>query len=397
MSHEEDSAVSIWPPLLLLLSALAGFLISNSHWVDSYIKLLDTKIAFYINDFELINKSFLLLVNDGLMAVFFLFIGLELKREIVVGELSDIRKASLPIFAAIGGMIFPAIIYFLFNQSGDAKSGWGIPMATDIAFALGVLTVLGSKVPKSLKILLAAIAIVDDLGAILVIAFFYTSQIGVGYFFAAIAIYLLCLILNRMGVMKVSLYVALGLPMWYFMLKSGIHATIAGVMLASTIPLAGKEESTAALIDNIFNNERSPLDSPAVFLEKSLLKWVSFLVIPIFAFANSGVQLTDVRIGAVSMGVIFGLVLGKPLGITVVTLAAKSFGWVEIPKNISLFHLVGLGSLAGIGFTMSLFIGSLAFKDPVNFNEAKLAILLASAISATLGSFILLYQSKKNS
>lgn len=395
MSASDDSS-SMLPTLLLLGSAVAGFVLSNTSMVSIYNEVLATKLSFGVGSFEVLNKSLLMLINDGLMAIFFLFVGLELKRELVVGELSDVKRAILPTAAALGGMIAPALLYLMFNTEGDAKSGWGIPMATDIAFALGVLTAFGSKLPKSLKVILAAIAIVDDLGAICVIAFFYTSQIGFSYLMAALVIFVICIVLNRVGVTQVSIYGALGVFMWYFMLKSGVHATISGVLLAFTIPLAPKSKSTAKVISDIFENKASPLDSPAVFLEKSLLKWVGFIIIPIFALANSGVALNGVEFGTISYGVILGLVLGKPVGIVGFAALVDKLGLGSIPKGVSWAHMVGLGCLAGIGFTMSLFIGSLAFVNPASYDEAKIAILTGSVISAIFGVIVLSVVSKSD-
>ena len=397
MAQAHDHSPSIVPTLFLLVAALLGFMISNSSWSQHYQDFLAAKMNFIVGDYPLLSKSVLHIVNDGLMAVFFLFIGLELKREIVVGELSNLKKASLPIFSAIGGMAVPAIIYFSLNRTPGVSNGWGIPMATDIAFALGLLSMLGPRVPNSLKVLLAAIAIVDDLGAILVIAFFYTSKIGFGYLLGAFGFFAICLLFNRIGINKLSLYVAVGIPLWYCMLKSGVHATIAGVMLASTIPLAPKRKSTAKLLDDIFSDRASPLDSPAVFLEKSLLKWVNYLILPVFAFSNAGVQLGNVSFGTISFGVILGLTFGKPIGIAGFAWVASKLNLADKPRGTTWSHIIGLGFLAGIGFTMSLFIGSLAFDSEVYFNEAKLAIIVASILSAVTGTFLLLYLLPKQS
>jgi len=389
MAHQNEQS-SLMAPALLLLSAVAGFVLSNSPFSSHYAQILSTKIQIAIGMQDLINKSVLLLVNDGLMAIFFLFIGLELKREIVVGELSNLRKAMLPIFGAVGGMVVPALIYFGFNPAGEASNGWGIPMATDIAFALGILAVLGSRVPTSLKVLLAAIAIVDDLGAILVIAIFYTAQIDTLSLMLAAGFLGACVFANWLGVMKLSIYMLLGIPLWYFMLKSGVHATVAGVLLAMTVPLASKKESSARLLSDILKNEASPLDSPAVFLEKSLFKWVGYLIIPVFAFCNSGVALGSIQFGAISLGVIFGLVVGKPLGIVGAAYVSKKIKVADLPSGVCWTQMTGVGFLAGIGFTMSLFISSLAFDNADFNNEAKFAILLASLIAGSLGAFLMM-------
>lgn len=391
-SHNEQS--SLIAPALLLLASVAGFILCNSPFSSHYIELLNTKIQIAVGSKDLFNKSFLLLVNDGLMAIFFLFIGLELKREIVVGELSNVRKALLPIFAAVGGMLIPALIYFSLNPTGEASNGWGIPMATDIAFALGILAVLGSRVPASLKVLLAAIAIVDDLGAILVIAIFYTAQIDLTSLALAAAFLGACIVANRLGCMKVSIFMMLGIPLWYFMLKSGVHATIAGVMLAMTIPLSAKGKNTAKLLEEILQNDASPTDSPAVFLEKSLLKWIGYLVIPVFAFCNSGVVLGSIQFGAVSLGVIFGLVFGKPIGIVGAAYVSKALKLSALPTGVNLLQITGIGFIAGIGFTMSLFISSLAFSDPALNNESKFAVLLASLIAGSFGTFLMLFKKR---
>ncbi|MFK7873002.1 MAG: Na+/H+ antiporter NhaA [Oligoflexales bacterium] len=384
--HGESSLAA---PLILLVSAILGFIISNSSGADAYFSALHAPILFSVAHFDIIDKSLLHIVNDGLMAVFFLLIGLELKREIIIGELSDLRQAALPIFAAIGGMVVPALLYFVLNPQGEAAQGWGIPMATDIAFAMGVLAFLGSRVPSSLKILLAAIAIVDDLGAIIVIALFYTSQIKMAYLGYAGICFGTCIVMNRLGVMKLSLYLLVGLPLWYFMLKSGVHATIAGVLLAATIPLAPKSHNAEKLINSILSSEASPLDSPAVFLEKSLLPWIGFLIIPIFAFCNSGVPLGAIEFTNVSFGVILGLVVGKPLGVVGAAFLANTLKIASLPKGVSLKEILGVGCLAGIGFTMSLFVTSLAFSHDALVDQAKLAIILASTTSGFLGVLIL--------
>lgn len=389
MANQGESHSTL-PTILLLLATVGGLILANSPFADLYFEGLSTQLFLSFGQLTILNKSVVLLINDGLMAVFFLFIGLELKREIAVGELSQWKAAILPIFAAVGGMVMPALIYWVLNPTGAAASGWGIPMATDIAFALGVLTVLGSRVPSSLKILLAAVAIVDDLGAILVIALFYTQQLHLEYALGAVVAFAVGLAMNRLGVQKISLYLLVGIPMWYFTLKSGIHATIAGVALGALIPLAAKGKDRGKLITDILDGNRSPLDSPAVFLEKSLYQWIGLIVVPLFAFANAGVSLGAAEFGMVGLGVALGLFIGKPLGISGFVYFAQKSGLVQLPKGMSSVHILGLGCLAGIGFTMSLFISGLAFSAAEMQAQAKLAILVASVSSACLGAVLLI-------
>ncbi|MFK7823331.1 MAG: Na+/H+ antiporter NhaA [Oligoflexales bacterium] len=395
MAHSNEQADLI-APALLLFASVAGFACANSKFASSYENILVSKILLSAGGSPIIDKSILLLINDGLMAIFFLFIGLELKREILVGELSDFRQALLPIFPAIGGMLIPALVYYSFNPIGEASNGWGVPMATDIAFALGVLAVLGSRVPAPLKVMLAAIAIVDDLGAILVIALFYTAKLDSQSLAMALGCFGFCIAANKLGIVKLSVYLLIGVPLWYFMLKSGVHATIAGVLLATTIPLAPKKISRAKLIGDIYSKAASPLDSPAVFLEKSLVKWIGFVVVPIFAFSNSGVPLNSVEFGSISIGIIAGLVLGKPIGVAGAAYLASVLNLAELPEGTSWRQVIGIGFLSGIGFTMSLFVSSLAFENPVLNNESRLAILIASLIAGSLGVFLLFRPLKAN-
>ena len=385
----QNEKPNLLAPALLLFSAIVGFALSNSGLNELYQNILLTKVDLVVGETVIIKKSFLLLVNDGLMAIFFLFIGLELKREVIVGELSNAKQAMLPIFAAIGGMVVPAITYLAINPAGDAASGWGVPMATDIAFALGILAVLGSRAPASLKVLLTAIAIVDDLGAILVIALFYTASVDFYSLMIAFGFFFCCVGANALGVMRISIYMLLGVPLWYFMLKSGVHATIAGVLLAMTIPLAKRSESTAKLLSNILYNKASLLDSPAVFLEKSLYKWVGLLIVPIFAFCNAGVTLSEISIGGAAIGIVLGLVVGKPLGIVGFSYLATSLKLTDLPRGVSWTQITGLGFLAGVGFTMALFISSLAFSGAGLASESKFAILVASLIAGTLGTILI--------
>ncbi len=314
-------------------------------------------------------------INDGLMAVFFLLIGLELKRELYKGELSNFRNAMLPIFAAAGGLATPALIHFLFNRSTDTQAGLGIPMATDIAFALGVLALLGKRVPASLKIFLTALAVMDDLGAIIVIAVFYTAKLSTGFLFSAMLVFGLLFFLNKAKVMSLIPYLIGGAVMWFFMLESGVHATIAGVLLAFTIPFTHIEDDE---------------NSPSYKLEHFLHKPVGFVILPIFAFANTGIIIGADWANSLttenSFGIIGGLVLGKPLGITIVSFIAVAVGICRLPLDLNWKHILGAGFLGGIGFTMSIFITNLAFTENAGtINASKMAILLASLIAGIIG------------
>lgn len=315
-------------------------------------------------------------INDGLMAIFFLLIGLELKRELYNGELSNFKNALLPIFAAAGGIIFPALIHFSLNAGTASQAGIGIPMATDIAFALGVLALLGSRVPASLKIFLTALAVIDDLGAIIVIAVFYTAQLSIVYLIGAIAVFGLLLALNRfLRVMSLATYLIGGALMWFLMLKSGVHATIAGVLLAFTIPFSALEDDSHSLSQR---------------LEHFLHKPVAFIILPIFALCNTGVVIgadwAQSLTTANSAGIITGLVLGKPLGITLLSFAAVTIGICRLPLDLNWRHIFGAGLLGGIGFTMSIFITNLAFVgNSKTINASKMAILLASLTAGTIG------------
>jgi len=322
-------------------------------------------------------------INDGLMAVFFLLIGLELEREIYNGELSDLRSALLPIFAAAGGVGVPALIHYALNAGTPTQDGIGVPMATDIAFALGVLVLLGSRVPASLKIFLTALAVIDDLLAIIVIAVFYTHQFSLAYLLAALGVFAVLLALNRVfRVMSLAVYLACGALMWVLMLKSGVHATIAGVLLAFAIPFSARQDDS---------------ESPSHRLEHVLHKPVSLFVLPLFALANTGVVFgTDwaaALTSANSLGIGIGLVLGKPIGIALSTLLAATLGISRLPGDLSWRHVVGAGMLGGIGFTMSIFIANLAFAANAPLvNASKMAILLASLTSGVAGYLWLIWQ-----
>lgn len=361
--------------VLLILCVALALGIANSSLSENFQNFLDQEIG--VNLFHL-KYPVSIWINDGLMAIFFLLVGLEIKREIVEGELSSFKNASLPIFAAIGGMIVPAIIYTAFNYGTDHSNGWGIPMATDIAFSLAIISMLGKKVPNSIKIFLAALAIVDDLGAILVIAIFYTEQIHWIYIFLSLGTSVLLFFLNYFKVTKIILYLIPGIFLWYFLHHSGIHATIAGVVLAFSIPT------------NISTTEISPLEK----LEHQLHFPVGFFIMPIFALTNTNITfnngMVDGLFSGLGLGIICGLVLGKLIGINLFSWIAIKFKISSLPQNSSWTQMLGVGLLAGIGFTMSIFIALLSFKGEIQIqDEAKFAILIASFIAAIAGYIIL--------
>lgn len=368
--------------ILLILCVFLSLIIANTSSAEGFQNFLDTKIGTEI--FHL-NYSLSVWINDGLMAIFFLLVGLEIKRELVEGELSDIKKASLPIFAAIGGMLIPALIFIAFNHSTDYKNGWAIPMATDIAFSLAIISLLGKSVPNSLKIFLSALAIVDDLGAIIVIALFYTDSIDWLSLGVCGGITLLLIILNKLKVTKIIFYLVPGLFLWYFMHHSGIHATIAGVILAFTIPT------------NVSDTEISPLEK----LEEQLHIPVSFFIMPIFALANTNItfqaEVLDHFVSPLSLGIIFGLFAGKVLGINLFSFLAIRFKLGELPAFSAWKEMIGVGFLAGIGFTMSIFVSLLAFPGNIeNQDISKISILFVSVLSGIVG-FIILKTKKKSS
>lgn len=361
--------------ILLFICVVISLIIANTPLAPSIQSLLDYKVG-YESDAIHLNYSILLWINDGLMAIFFLLVGLEIKREIVEGELSSPRKASLPILCAIGGAIVPAIIFLSLNAGTPTASGWGIPMATDIAFALAVIGLLGNRVPTSLKIFLAALAIVDDLIAILVIAFFYSSGLEVTYLlYAGIGLAVL-IAMNRMNVQNPYLYLIPGVFIWYFIHHSGIHATIAGVLVAMTIP----------------TNE-TDIESPLERLEHAIVKPVNFIIIPLFAFANTNITWVDEMAHGLAeplgLGIGLGLLLGKPIGILLMTYICTKLRLGTLPNGCSYKHILGVGFLAGIGFTMSIFISILSFNDALHINEAKLSILLTSVLAGIVGYTIL--------
>lgn len=394
--------------ILLLAVTVIALLWANSPWSDSYEALRHLPIAIRVGTGGL-EKPFEVWVNDLLMAIFFFLVGLEIKRELVVGELRGWRRASLPGIAAVGGMVVPAAIYLLFNLGEATAVGWGVPMATDIAFALGVLALLGERVPKQLAVFLLALAIIDDLGAVLVIAFFYTRGLDGGALALAGAVWLVALAYGSAGGKRGAAWAVLGAVLWYFVLKSGIHATVAGVALALVVPIAHRVDPEAlrqelrakigggfeeieigiARAGELLLEARSPLHR----FEHALAPYVAYLIVPLFALLNAGVAL-DGEIGAalaspVALGVFLGLLLGKPLGILAFTWLAVRTRLVRLPEGVAWSHLLGCGLLAGIGFTMALFIGQLAFGPGPLLDQAKLGILLASLVAALAGGTLL--------
>ena len=343
--------------IFLMLAAALALLFSNSFLNPYYASFLSTPVEIKIGSLELA-KPLLLWINDGLMAIFFFLVGLEVKREVLQGELSSFSKASLPLLGAIGGMAGPAIIYSFINW-GDAITmrGWAIPSATDIAFALGVLALLGSRIPVSLKVFLLALAIIDDIGAITIIAIFYTENLSIEMLGLSLLGFIMLIALNRSGVKAITPYALIGLFIWVCVLKSGVHATLAGVVTALAIPMTGKT-----------NEDQSPLH----YLEHALHPWVAFLVLPIFAFANAGVSLATLSIADLTatlpLGIALGLFFGNQILIFALTFTAVKIGLAKLPEDVRWVQIYGAGCLAGIGFTMSLFIGTLAFSDPELIN-----------------------------
>ena len=356
--------------IILIVCTIVSLLITNSPIGESYL---------HFWHFDLLGLSVEHWINDGLMAIFFLLIGLELKRELYNGELSDLRTALLPIFAAIGGIITPASIHFALNNSTATQAGIGIPMATDIAFALGVLALLGSRVPASLKIFLTALAVMDDLGAIIVIAVFYTAKIATVYLFGAILVLGILFLLNKAKVKSLTPFLVGGVLLWFLMLKSGVHATIAGVLLGLIIPFSDKEDDE---------------ESPSHRLEHFLHKPVSFVILPIFALCNTGIIIGAESLQTLTnpneIGILSGLVVGKPIGITLLSFLAVAVGICKLPLDLNWKHIFGAGILGGIGFTMSIFITNLAFSgNAAEISGSKMAILLASLIAGIIGFMFL--------
>jgi NhaA family Na+:H+ antiporter len=409
--------------ILLIAATAVALLLANSPLSDAYFHFWEIELTVGFDRFGL-TKTLHLWINDGLMAVFFFVVGLEIKREFLAGELAGIRKAALPFAAAIGGMLVPALIFFLLNPRPPQVHGWGIPMATDIAFALGVIALLGDRVPRALAIFLTALAIVDDLGAVLVIAVFYSGEISPVALGVAAAFFLLLVVGNRVGLKHPNYYALVGFAFWVALLKSGVHASIAGVLIGATIPVRPRhshddflartnrllqryreietiegpflhEERQGILLamENVCHETMSPLQR----MEHVMNPWVIFGVMPIFALANAGVRLNAAALpgaltNSVTLGIIFGLLLGKPLGIFIFSWLAVRLRLCDIPAGVSWRQVLGAGILGGIGFTMSLFIASLAFADPALVTNAKIGIFAASLL-AGLSGFWLLRQS----
>ncbi len=408
--HQETTGA-----LVLLVATVIALLIANSAFHDVYDEFWHTFAGFFVGDFGF-EQSFKHWVDDALMALFFFVVGLEIKREFIVGELSTLRGAALPVVAALGGMVVPAAIYVALNAGGPGAAGWGVPMATDIAFALGVLALLGSRIPDSLKVFLTALAIADDIGAILVIAVFYTREIATMWLLFALVPLAVMIVMNRMGYDEPIGYLAIGSVLWFCVFNSGIHATIAGVAAAFAIPASAKlsplaftevcrlnvdeiekydepgahtlkdyrQQKAALRISNAAVHSTAPLQR----LEFALHPMTSLLVLPLFALANANIRIVGsegLGVHAVAAGVFLGLVVGKPLGIGLASYIAVRSGLTSLPPGMTWHHVIGAGLLGGIGFTMSLFVANLAYRVAGVENEAKIAILVASVVAGVLG------------
>ena len=369
--------------LLLLISAIIALIISNSSLSNIYFHILEKYLFLGINNFGL-KLSILHWINDALMAIFFFFVTLEIKREFLQGELSNKKQAILPIIAAVGGMLVPALLYVFINYgNSETLNGWAIPSATDIAFSLGVLSLLGSRVPLSLKVFLTALAIIDDLGAIIIIALFYSGDLSIKYLSLMLLAFIILLILNKFNVKKILPYLIVGLFLWEFTHQSGIHATIAGVLLACTIPHRKKDKDFSLLIK----------------LEHAISPYVAFGIMPLFAFANAGVSLEGLTFGSllnkVPLGIVLGLFVGKQLGVFVFSYISIKLKIAQMPNNSNWLNLYGVGILTGIGFTMSLFVGNLAFIENTQYMDGvKIGVLSGSLLSTVFGYFLLLIFSK---
>jgi NhaA family Na+:H+ antiporter len=381
---------------VLIGCTVLSLLVTNSGAGAAYLHFWHTRLNLSFGS-VLLDYPLEYWVNDGLMAIFFLLVGLEIKRELYIGELADFRRAMLPLLAAVGGMLAPAGIHFLFNHGTATQSGIGIPMATDIAFALGILSLLGNKIPGSVKIFLTALAIIDDLGAVLVIAVFYTKTISLIYLSLVLGIVVFLLVLNRLKVNKLVFYLLPGIFLWWCLLRSGIHATIAGVLLAFVIPFR------KAIPENPLEKGKhlpGPLVNPSAKLQHLLHKPVAFIILPVFALANTGILLSSgwpaMLLSRNSLGILAGLVVGKPLGIGLFCLLATRSGFCRLPGDMGWKQLIGIGILAGIGFTMSIFITNLAFDSESIIRHSKIAILVSSLLASILGYLFLSQTAQKS-
>ena len=370
--------------ILLLISAIAALIVSNSELDSYYFDTLNKYLFIGINNFGL-KLSVLHWINDALMAIFFFFVTLEIKREFLQGELSSLKQAILPIIGAVGGMLIPALIYIYINfNNPNTLNGWAIPSATDIAFSIGILSLLGSRVPISLKVFLTALAIIDDLGAIVIIAFFYSGNLSIKYLLLMLATFILLLLLNKFSVKKFVPYLILGLFLWLFTHESGVHATIAGVLLAAVIPHRKKEHDFSLLIK----------------IEHAISPYVAYMIMPLFAFANAGVSLEGLSFSSlmlpVPLGILLGLFVGKQLGVFVFSYVSIKFGLASLPNNSNWVSFYAVGVLTGIGFTMSLFVGNLAFINNMEYMDGvKIGVLSGSLLSTVVGFVLLLVSSKK--
>ena len=371
--------------LILLISAIIALIISNSTYSNIYFDSLNEYLFIGINNFGL-KLSVLHWINDALMAIFFFFVTLEIKREFIQGELSTIKQAILPIVGAVGGMLVPALIYIYINyETPETLNGWAIPSATDIAFSIGILSLLGSRVPISLKVFLTALAIIDDLGAIIIIAFFYTSDLNIYYLALIIGTFLVLVILNKFGVKKFLPYLIVGIFLWFFTYESGIHATIAGVLLACSIPHRKKDHDFSLLTK----------------IEHSISPYVAFGIMPLFAFANAGVSLNGLTFASllapVPLGILLGLFIGKQFGVFIFSYISIKAGFAQMPNNANWVAFYGVGVLTGIGFTMSLFVGNLAFAESNQYIDGvKIGVLSGSLLSTIFGYFLLLLYPNKS-
>lgn len=421
---QQFTKIESFSGILLFISTIVALIWANSSFGDSYQAIWQYKIGINTDSFEL-NKPLILWINDGLMAIFFFLIGLEIKREFLIGELNSLKKISFPLFGAFGGMLVPVLFFLFLNNNPETLNGWGIPMATDIAFSLAILKLLGNRVPLSLKIFLTAFAIVDDIGAVLVIAIFYSGNININLLGIAFLLLVVLYILSYKGIYSKYLLMLFGVLIWYLFLKSGIHPTLAGILLAFAVPVRQKI-TTHEFINNLVqitgNIERATISkkpilskeqiaqiddlenwtdkyqSPLQHLEHRLHDWVAYFIIPLFALANAGVILnSDVPLNITLIrNIILCLILGNSIGISSIIFIVKKIKLIEIPHDITFKHIIGVSFLAGIGFTMAIFIASLAFKgNPIFIDSAKIGILIGSLVSALIGYFVLRITSKK--